>query len=300
MAGLVCSKCQGEREADSTSLSYCKKCSRDYQRERYRLKRLEMGYPVTPRRSKKAEGAEEYKLDPDEERLRTEEQLDRSFKQIVTARQFSHCHFCNTWTEPRLPIPIYKKVSAWDPDIETKERYEETNLITGLACNDCSLLIATMYKVGTANSGKILQFVLRNITKEKPTAHKTHKTHKTAQLTSEPYDSNQIPYDPMADFTPTGPPKRNKKDNSKLDDNFDNAIAREVFNRLLDIQDKEGWDVIQDVQRLHGEDVGAQVWLEIIEGKLIYDKEEQTLVKANQNTTPPNLDSLQDKKAANE
>jgi hypothetical protein len=169
MFKTICSKCKGPRELDSTNLSWCKNCTRIYQRNRYRDQREAAGLRVTPRVQPAAqESTTPATADawwPSESDLREH----RVIGQVIDKHNNSPaegesgilvCNICKQdIPEDTEAFPLIKLTNYVNSE-ERTSHFKKTDLIKGVLCPECSEIAETFIRIGAARVNLILRTLL--------------------------------------------------------------------------------------------------------------------------------------------
>lgn len=151
MARENCSKCGNPREADSSSASYCKACTRAYQRTRYRDRRIAAGLQVKPRVANSD--------NRDSTTAEREKEFHDIYRAVLINKDPTYCAICAKDLADETAYPFYKRLGSYAgprTEIAKPER------ILMIACHTCISIAETIYSWGLVETGRILQVCISN------------------------------------------------------------------------------------------------------------------------------------------
>lgn len=152
MARENCSKCGKPRELSSSSASYCKKCLREYHRNRYRNGRLTAGLPLKVRTLAS-------ETEPEVTSAEQEQQMHNIFRAMIANSDPAFCSICDKDLENLPTRPLFKRAGSYN---DPRTRILEPRVILRLVCEDCSRIVDQIFSWGVPLTGRIMKICLES------------------------------------------------------------------------------------------------------------------------------------------
>lgn len=157
MARATCTKCGGPREFDSSNLSRCKECTREYHRNRYRDQRKQMGFSVMPRIVTST-------TEPTQLAQAKEQEAHETYVGVLDSQskgevEFVVCVICHGRAKPALPITKPINVVNHKNTTTTSHFEKNPNIIVALVCENCYTLASAVFDANLARAIKVIHFI---------------------------------------------------------------------------------------------------------------------------------------------